>query len=132
MFGLTELKKGYFPHFFNTSNNQNYKGKLPHKKYYGYKTMSVDGKAKFEERYEANKNSRFDFRKEMREYCRSDVDILKRSCIVFRQQFLDVSNVDPFQYITIASVCLNIFKNQHLKKATIAISDHINFRSTSK
>ena len=28
-FGLTELKKGYFPHSFNRKENQNYEGPLP-------------------------------------------------------------------------------------------------------
>ncbi|KAF0691466.1 Uncharacterized protein FWK35_00036758, partial [Aphis craccivora] len=30
-FGLTEAKKGYFPHFFNTPENQSYIGPLPNK-----------------------------------------------------------------------------------------------------
>lgn len=34
-FGLNELKKGYFPHYFNTKENKNYIGPLPDKKYYG-------------------------------------------------------------------------------------------------
>ena len=33
-FGLNELKKGYFPHFFNTIVNQNYVGPYTDKKYY--------------------------------------------------------------------------------------------------
>ena len=28
-FGVTELKKGYFPHLFNVVGNQNYIGKMP-------------------------------------------------------------------------------------------------------
>jgi hypothetical protein len=36
-FGLKELKKGYFPHFFNTTENRNYIGKIPDTKYYGVK-----------------------------------------------------------------------------------------------
>ena len=28
-FGLNELSKGYFPHYFNTDANQNYEGPLP-------------------------------------------------------------------------------------------------------
>ena len=31
-FGLKELKKGYFPHYFNTKCNQNYVGPMPCKK----------------------------------------------------------------------------------------------------
>ena len=30
-FGLKELKKGYFPHFFNTPENQSYVGPIPDK-----------------------------------------------------------------------------------------------------
>ena len=33
-FGLTELAKGYFPHFFNTEANQHYVGPIPYAKYY--------------------------------------------------------------------------------------------------
>jgi len=38
-FGLNELKKGYFPHYFHTSENQNYVGPIPGVKYYGFDTM---------------------------------------------------------------------------------------------
>jgi hypothetical protein len=32
-FGLSELKKGYFPHFFNTAENQHYMGPYPDPQY---------------------------------------------------------------------------------------------------
>jgi len=38
-FGLKELAKGYFPHKFNTDDNQDYVGQFPHKMYYGYDKM---------------------------------------------------------------------------------------------
>ena len=34
-FGLKELKKGWFPHFFNTRDNLEYLGPYPDPKYYG-------------------------------------------------------------------------------------------------
>ncbi|GFT55690.1 hypothetical protein NPIL_610061, partial [Nephila pilipes] len=34
----------------------------------------------------------------MLSYCRSDVDILRRCCMVFREQFMEIANVDPFRY----------------------------------
>jgi len=34
-FGITELKKGHFPHFFNTTANWDYEGPLPDMEYYG-------------------------------------------------------------------------------------------------
>ena len=33
-FGLTELKKGHFPHLFNTPENQDYFEPIPEKKFY--------------------------------------------------------------------------------------------------
>jgi hypothetical protein len=41
-FGLSELKKGYFPHFFNTSANPNYIGDNPQSTFYGTDFMSVE------------------------------------------------------------------------------------------
>lgn len=46
-FGLTEAKKGYFPHYFNTPDNQNYTGPLPDKSYYGYNSMATNQRATF-------------------------------------------------------------------------------------
>ena len=65
-------------------------------------------------------------RKELIEYCDSDVDILRQGCLQFRQLFLETSNIDPFQYLTIPSVCMAIYRHEYLKPKTIAIydSDH--------
>jgi hypothetical protein len=46
-FGLKELKKGYFPHFFNTTENQNYIGKIPDTKYYGVNSMKPKEREEF-------------------------------------------------------------------------------------
>jgi hypothetical protein len=54
-------------------------------------------------------NYLFDFKKELYDYCNSDVDILRRGCLVLRNQFLEIANIDPFRYITIAGVCLAIY-----------------------
>jgi hypothetical protein len=40
-FGLTELKKGYFPHWFNTTEKQTYVGPIPDIKYCGHTTMKA-------------------------------------------------------------------------------------------
>jgi hypothetical protein len=46
-FGLHELKKGYFPHYFNTNENQNYIGLIPDIKYYGFDTMGKTARETF-------------------------------------------------------------------------------------
>ena len=45
-FGLNELKKGYFPHFFNTPKNQDYIGKYPDPESFGSDFMSVEDNKK--------------------------------------------------------------------------------------
>jgi hypothetical protein len=46
-FGLKELKKGYFPHFFNTTEHQNYIGKIPDTEYYGVNSMKPKEREEF-------------------------------------------------------------------------------------
>jgi len=54
----------------------------------------------------------FDFQKEFFEYCDSDVDILQRGCLEPRKQFLEIAGIDPFQNITIAGVCMAIYRSK--------------------
>ena len=122
-FGLKELKKGYFPHYFNKKCNQNYVGPIPSKKHYGYDQMKKDARKAFSEWYNTRveENYVFDFQKELIEYCRSDVDILRRSMMLFREEFIELENIDPLQYITIASVCMAIFRSNYMKPRKIAV-----------
>ncbi|KAE9530087.1 hypothetical protein AGLY_011549 [Aphis glycines] len=124
-FGLKELKKGYFPHFFNTVENQNYIGILPDKEYYGYETMKTENKQEFEKWYDdkINENYIFNFKEELEAYCNSDVDILRRGSLEIRKQFLEIANIDPFRYTTIAGVCMAIYRSRYLLKDTIAVLD---------
>ena len=122
-FGMNELKKGYFPHYFNKKCNENYVGPIPSKKHYGYNQMKPDERAKFLKWYDdrVSENHVFDFEKEIVDYCRSDVDILRRSLIKFREDFIQLENIDPLRYITIASVCMTIYRSNYMPKKTIAI-----------
>ncbi|CAH3124115.1 unnamed protein product [Pocillopora meandrina] len=47
-FGLTKLKKGYFPHLFNTLSNQSYIGRIPDTSYFMPDIMSVSARRDFE------------------------------------------------------------------------------------
>ena len=122
-FGLSEIKKGYFPHYFNKPCNQNYVGPLPSKSEYGHDQMSSKDRTEFLQWYDQKKveGYEFDMQKELREYCRSDVDILRRSCLQLRENFIKAANIDPLQYVTIASVCMAIFRGHYLKPDTIAV-----------
>ena len=122
-FGMNELKKGYFPHYFNQECNKNYVGTIPSKKHYGYNQMKPDERAKFLKWYEerVSENYVFDFKKEIIEYCRSDVDILRRGIMKLREVFIKLENIDPLRYITIASVCMTIYRSNYMPNKTIAI-----------
>ncbi|KAK3100662.1 hypothetical protein FSP39_023320 [Pinctada imbricata] len=118
LFELEELCKGFFPHKFNTKGNQNYSGRFPPPEDYGYETMSSARRKDFLLWYREKESETFHFQTEMLKYCRSDVDILRRACLKFRKLMLEVTHgIDPFDYVTIASVCMGIFKTLFLKKS---------------
>jgi hypothetical protein len=103
MFGLEELKKGYFPHLFNRKENQSVVlNHLPDVHYYHPDAMKLKDRKVFFVWYETNYRQRFDFQRELLSYCRSDVDILRRACLTIRQLFLEMTSsdghggIDPF------------------------------------
>lgn len=117
-FGIEELKKGYYPHTFNTETNKDYVGPMPPRNDFAPYNMKHDDCKKFKAWYKDKVDSNYvwDNAKELLEYCISDVDILRRCMIQFRQLYLDIAKIDPLQYTTIASVCMAIFKGHFLVK----------------
>lgn len=69
-FGLSELKKGYFPHLFNTRENQTYVGPLPEPRYYSPDTMAPAARSAFLSWYDEHKGDVFNFQEEMLSYCK--------------------------------------------------------------
>ena len=112
IFGIPELKKGFFPHWFNTKENWDYQGEIPDKAYFKYDTFKEKDRQEFLVWYGDKVESKYVWnqKREMKEYCISDVDILRRCCMKFRDLYLEIANIDPFQYLTIASVCMSIYK----------------------
>ena len=90
-FGLSELKKGWFPHYFNTQEHQHYIGPYPDAKYYGHDFMSEKERSKLLAWLDEKKDEVFDFRREVLEYCRSDVDILRQACMKFRELLMSAT-----------------------------------------
>ena len=85
--------------------------------------MKKVDREKFDEWYETTKGKTFNFRQEMYQYCKSDVDILRRKCMKFRELFIQIANIDPFQCVTIASVCQAIYRGEFVPENTIGICD---------
>ena len=129
------MKKGFFPHLYNTVENQEIiLEHLPDQSYYDPDGMSKDRQAEFLDWYEKNKDQTFNFQQEMKQNCISDVHILLKACWKFREllrketgeessvmdpEDLTISivlenDVDPFSFLTIALVCLGIFRAKFL------------------
>ena len=87
IFGIHELCKEFFPHKFNTLENQEYDGPMPDISYYDPDGMSAKKKAEFERWYaeKVEANYRFVLKREMEAYCESDVKLLKAGCRKFRE-----------------------------------------------
>jgi hypothetical protein len=122
-FQLESLKKGHFPHFFFTSlEHLDFVGPYPPVSTYGPDGMSVEGRREFFRWYDDKVQSQavFDFGKEMVEYCRSDVDILRRACLKFKNLLWEATSldggqgVDAFGSCTITLLCMDVFKTTFL------------------
>ncbi len=134
-FGIAELAKGYFPHLFNRTENQTYIGPIPSSPYYQPNGMSPSEREKFLSWHKnlQQNNYVFNFQDEILKYCRSDVDILRRCCMEFRELFRSVTDVDPFEKcLTIASACNLVFRKKFLREETIAIIPPNGYRPLDK
>jgi hypothetical protein len=120
-FGLTEMKKGYFPYMFNIAENQNYIGKIPDKKFFNPENMSSEKYYDFNKWYVTQLDIVYDFKKELFEYCESDVDILKRSLEIYIDDALKINGIHPLKCSTIASYCLRVFRTNYMKEEHIAV-----------
>ena len=123
-FGLTEMKKGYFPHLANTQANQNYVGPYFPEDMYIPGQMAEKDRTDFKKWYNAKieAGTIFDFKYEMEEYCRSDVDILRRGCGKFRQFLIEQSGLDPLtESCTIAQGCSKVWRKNYMPEDCIAI-----------
>ena len=60
---------------------------------------------------------------EMIKYCRDDVEVLSRAVLVFRKMFYDNLDIDPFRYITLPSLRMNIYKGRFLPDNSIVAND---------
>ena len=122
-FGLEELKKGFFPHFFNTLEHQEYVGPVPAQDYYDPAGMKPKRKEAFEAWHQARREEEyeFNFHEELIAYCQSDVHLLKQGCMQFQKEFEREAQFNPMeQCITIASACNRYYRKKCLIPFTIA------------
>ena len=131
-FAQPELCKGYFPHFFNKDENQEYVGPIPCQNDYGVDFMKPEAREAFMtwHQEQVENNYVFDFRHEILRYCRSDVDILAQCCKLYREMLKLATSmdgdpetgIDPFDTATtIAGYCMQVYRTKFLQKDTIAL-----------
>ena len=96
-FNLTELKKGFFPHLFNTPDHQQYVGRIPDLEFYDPDGMMAKKKEELTRWHadQVRRNVMFNFKQEMIEYCKSDVALLKAGCEAFQQEFEQQAGFNP-------------------------------------
>ena len=129
--------KGYFPHFFNTDHNKSYIGPMPHPRYYGVDHMMPQDRDVFLKWYEENKSMTFDLQKELAFYCQQDVHILEQACTLYRSEIMNMTArdghcLDPLQYITLAGVCLAMYRFNFLTPMSVAIVPPDGYHRESK
>ena len=133
-FGLTELKKGFFPHKFSKLENLHYEGKIPEMKYFEPQHMSKDKKKECESWHveQVKEGKSWNFQQEMLSYCKSDVQLLREGCLKFAQDTKNEAGFNPLtQCITIASTCHYFWHNYQMQPKTIAV-EPVNGWSGSK
>ena len=75
------------------------------------------------------KDKIFDLQKELESYCQSDVDILVKSCLIFRELFMMISisddypkGIDPFiNSLTMPSACHDVYRKLFMLENSIAL-----------
>lgn len=124
-FGLDSslVAKGYFPHLFNTEENQNYIGKLPGACYFSPQLMKKEKRESFLAWYEENKMSDWILRDELIKYCANDVLILRICVMEYRMLVKRLMGLDPLtRCFTLASVAMEIFRTKTLPESFMAIT----------
>jgi hypothetical protein len=119
-FGLTATK-GYFPYRFFTPEREAYIGPWPGVQWFDFDRLPGDEREQATQWLQRQNEKVISLYEECMKYCEDDVALLRKGCLSFRQLFLNITNgeIDPFQYYTIASVCMKLYKYFFLPANTI-------------
>lgn len=122
-FGIQDLSKGYFPYRFFTEQHLHYKGPMPAREWFEFDKMNPAEKQKAETWYNQHELDVIDLWEMCKNYCVDDVKLLAAGCRMFQESFMEVTvdQFSPFEKITIAGVCLKIFKSFFLERNLVGI-----------
>ena len=85
-------------------------------------TYAKEFKPWYDQQVANNKND-WNFRDEMIKYCRADVELLSKAVLSFRKMFKHKLDIDPFRYVTLASLCMAIFRGCFLPDKSIVANE---------
>lgn len=123
MFALDcDIRKGNFPHLFNTTSNQSYIGPYPDIRFYEPDSMDESQKNDLIAWYATKVNATFDFQTELEIYCKQDVKILRLFVVKLALQAFTETTIAIFQEsITIASFVSKVYRKQFYTPDSIAV-----------
>jgi len=130
-FGFTDFQsKGFFPYSFNTFENRDYSGRIPPIEFYESEKMMTSVRDDFIKWYESQKNSHFDLNQELLKYCCNDVELLKKGCLIFRKDLINISSgLCPFIYsITLPSYCHLLYRQLFMRENSIALIPELGYQ----
>lgn len=65
-------------------------------------------------------------------YCQSDVNILRKAMMKFRELLLNVASNNPLESITIARACMKLYLTKYLTEDIIDIAPYHSYRFKDK
>ncbi|XP_032226675.2 uncharacterized protein LOC116609985 [Nematostella vectensis] len=124
-FGFDHVtQKGTFPHFFNTSEHQDYVGPMPDLSYYVLQGMKEEDACALRAWHQAEvaRGAVFNMQEDLASYCHQNVEVLKRAVLAFDELIMTAAGLHPFQVaITIASLSSRILRTKFLEEKTIGL-----------
>ena len=122
-FGFEDVMKGFFPYRFFTVENKEYEGVMPGIEWFDVDDMDEHTRKECMDWHKENEQQTIALDNMCKEYCKNDVLVLEKGCIEYRDLFKKVTNneLDPFSCLTIASVCMKVYKLMYIPDHTIGI-----------
>jgi hypothetical protein len=102
---LIKLRKGHFPHLFNTIENYDYNGPLPDKSFFDLSSIirNKDQLVEFNAWYHERSKHPWHFQTELIEYCKNDVLILAELMKQYHTILVDKFKMSPWFHATAPS-----------------------------
>jgi hypothetical protein len=107
--------KGYFPYRFFNTTNKNYIGPIPDLEYFNKDSSSSSDK-EFMKWYNSYSNKDYNIWEECIKYCVQDTSLLVECMEKYRDFGIELTGLNPLNYLTISSYSQNIYRHNHYLK----------------